>query len=106
MAFTITHLPYQPVSLTGIFREDSILELASRLDAFRVISSEHSYPGCPWQDNLVHQWFVQPGPLVLGSTLLNLPSQEIGTELSHEFWNPVGTGLKWGKRHNPLGDLF
>ena len=39
-----------------------------------VITSEHSYPAMPLAGQLVHQWFVQPGPLVLGSTLLNHPT--------------------------------
>ena len=39
-----------------------------------VITSEHSYPAMPLAGQLVHQWFVHPGPLVLGATLLNLPA--------------------------------
>ena len=39
-----------------------------------VITSEHSYPAMPLAGQLVHQWFVQPGPLVLGSTLLKSPT--------------------------------
>ena len=39
-----------------------------------VILSEHSYPALPLARQLVHQWFVQPGPLVLGSTLLKSPA--------------------------------
>src|SRR5210317_1884797 len=39
-----------------------------------VISSEHSYPAMPLAGQLVHQWFVHPGPLVLGATLLNHPT--------------------------------
>ena len=39
-----------------------------------VILSEHSYPALPLARQLVHQWFVQPGPLVLGATLLKSPT--------------------------------
>jgi hypothetical protein len=39
-----------------------------------VILSEHSYPALPLAGQLVHQWFVQPGPLVLGSTPLKYPT--------------------------------
>src|SRR5258707_11036662 len=39
-----------------------------------VILSEHSYPALPLARQLVHQWFVHPGPLVLGSTLLKSPA--------------------------------
>ena len=39
-----------------------------------VILSEHSYPALPLARQLVHQWFVQPGPRVRGSTLLKSPA--------------------------------
>ena len=39
-----------------------------------VISSMRSYPAMLLAEQLVHQWHVQPGPLVLGSTLLNNPA--------------------------------
>ena len=39
-----------------------------------VILSEHSYPALPLARQQVHQWSVQPGPLVLGSTLLKSPA--------------------------------
>ena len=42
------------------------------LSAF--IPSERSYPAMPLAGQLVHQRFVQPGPLVLGSDLLRHPT--------------------------------
>ncbi len=42
------------------------------LSAF--ISSEHSYPAMLLAEQLVHQRFVQPGPLVLGSAPLKYPA--------------------------------
>ena len=39
-----------------------------------VISSVHSYPAVPLARQLVHQRYVQPGPLVLGSAPLNIPT--------------------------------
>src|SRR6202162_3915308 len=42
------------------------------LSAF--ICSERSYPAMPLAGQPVHQRFVQPGPLVLGSTLLKSPT--------------------------------
>ena len=39
-----------------------------------VITSVRSYPAMPLAGQLVHQWYVQPGPLVLGSNLLNVPT--------------------------------
>ena len=42
------------------------------LSAF--IPSEHSYPALLLAEQLVHKRFVHPGPLVLGTELLNLPT--------------------------------
>ena len=39
-----------------------------------VITSEHSYWAMLLAEQPIHQWFVQPGPLVLGSALLNNPT--------------------------------
>ena len=39
-----------------------------------VISSVRSYPAMLLAEQLVHQWYVHPGPLVLGATLLNFPT--------------------------------
>ena len=39
-----------------------------------LILSERSYPAMPLAGQPVHQRFVQPGPLVLGSTLLKSPT--------------------------------
>ena len=39
-----------------------------------VILSAHSYPALPLARQLVHQWSVHPGPLVLGATLLKSPT--------------------------------
>ena len=39
-----------------------------------VIPSAHSYPAVPLARQQVHQRSVQPGPLVLGSALLNIPT--------------------------------
>ena len=38
------------------------------------ILSVHSYPALPLARQLVHQWNVHPGPLVLGATLLKSPT--------------------------------
>ena len=38
------------------------------------ILSDHSYPALLLAEQLVHQWIVQPGPLVLGSTPLKYPT--------------------------------
>ena len=38
-----------------------------------LIPSEHSYPAVPLARQPVHQRFVHPGPLVLGTDLLKVP---------------------------------
>ena len=42
------------------------------LSAF--ILPELSYSAVPLARQLIHQWFVHPGPLVLGTALLNFPT--------------------------------
>ena len=39
-----------------------------------LITTEHSYPAMPLAGQLVHQRLVRPGPLVLGTSLLKLPT--------------------------------
>ena len=39
-----------------------------------LILSEHSYSAVPLAEQLIHQRFVYPGPLVLGATLLKSPA--------------------------------
>ena len=39
-----------------------------------VILSDHSYPALLLAQQLVHQWIVHPGPLVLGATPLKSPT--------------------------------
>ena len=39
-----------------------------------LIPSEHSYSALQRASQQIHQRFVQPGPLVLGSALLNIPT--------------------------------
>ena len=39
-----------------------------------VILSDLSYPALPLARQLVHQWIVHPGPLVLGATPLKYPT--------------------------------
>src|ERR1700712_5595949 len=45
-----------------------------------VIPSEFSYPAMRLAPQQVHQRFVQPGPLVLGSALLNIPTPTADTD--------------------------
>src|SRR5690606_34085340 len=65
MAYRRGHLPrtFKEISSCGGLR-------AYMLSA--LIPSEHSYPAVLLAEQLVHQRFVQPGPLVLGSDPLKL----------------------------------
>ena len=42
-----------------------------------VIPSVHSYPAMLLAEQLVHQGYVHSGPLVLGATLLNIPTPTV-----------------------------
>ena len=39
-----------------------------------LITSVRSYPTMLLAEQLVHQWYVHPGPLVLGTNLFNFPT--------------------------------
>ena len=55
-----------------------------------LIPTEHSYPAMPLAEQLVHQRFVHPGPLVLGMSPLKYQRlRQIGTNLSHDGLNPA-----------------
>ena len=41
------------------------------------IDSVHSYPAVPLTGQPEHQWYVHPGPLVLGVALLKYPADTI-----------------------------
>ena len=42
-----------------------------------LILSKHSYPAMPLARQQEHHWFVNPGPLVLGTALLKYPTPTI-----------------------------
>ena len=45
-----------------------------------LITSKHSYPAMLLAEQLVHQRFVLPGPLVLGKAFLNTPTPTTDTD--------------------------
>ena len=67
-----------------------------------VITSQHSYRAVPLAEQLVHQWLVRPGPLVLGSTLLNLlaPTADRDRTVSRRSEPSSRTALM-GEQPNP-----
>ena len=64
---------YSSRDLISLWRGYLILRPASRLDAFSVYPSRTWLPCDAFGRQQVHQWSVQPGPLVLGSAPLKYP---------------------------------
>src|SRR3546814_19803768 len=65
-----------------------------------VIPSIHSYPAARLAPRQVHQRYVQPGPLALGSTPLKFRRpRQIGTKLSHDVLTRAHITLQLANRH-------
>ena len=67
-----------------------------------VIPSEHSYPAVPLAGQLVHQRFVHPGPLVLGTDPLKIPAPTVDRDqtVSRRF-KPSSRTTLIGEQPNP-----
>jgi hypothetical protein len=67
-----------------------------------VIPSEHGYPAMPLARQLEHQWFVHPGPLVLGTAPLKYPAptKDRDQTVSRRFKPSSRTALI-GEQPNP-----
>ena len=67
-----------------------------------VILSEHSYPAMPLARQQEHQWFVHPGPLVLGTTPLKspAPTEDRDQTVSRRF-KPSSRTTLIGEQPNP-----
>ena len=67
-----------------------------------VIHSEHSYPAVLLAEQLGHQRFVQPGPLVLGSDPLKFPTptEDRDQTVSRRF-KPSSRTTLIGEQPNP-----
>jgi hypothetical protein len=67
-----------------------------------VIRSEHSYPALHLAAQLEHQWFVHPGPLVLGTDPLKSPTPATDRDqtVSRRFKPSSRTALI-GEQPNP-----
>ena len=69
---SLTAAAYQPRSLQGVLpKRELILKLASHLDAFSGYPFRTQLSSYAVGQQLLHQRFVHPGPLVLGAALLN-----------------------------------
>ena len=78
---TLLHLHLWPIYLVVfkgpyllIAMGNLVLRAASRLDAFSVYPFQTWLPSCAVGLQLVHQWFVHPGPLVLRTAPLKFPT--------------------------------
>ncbi len=79
-----------------------ILKLASRLDAFSAYHSVHSYPAMPLAEQLVHQRYVHPGPLVLRTGLLKFPTPATDRDRTvSRRSEPSSRTTLMGERPNP-----
>ena len=67
-----------------------------------VIPSVHSYPAVLLAEQLVHQWYVHPGPLVLGAAPLKYPAPTTDRDqtVSRRFKPSSRTALM-GEQTNP-----
>ena len=67
-----------------------------------LILSAHSYPAVPLARQLVHQWCVHPGPLVLGAAPLKLlaPAMDMNQTVSRRF-EPSSRTTLMGEQPNP-----
>ncbi len=67
-----------------------------------VILSERGYPAMPLARQQEHQWFVHPGPLVLGTTPLNspAPTEDRDQTVSRRF-KPSSRTTLIGEQPNP-----
>ena len=68
-----------------------------------VIPSAHNYSAMPLARQQIHQWCVQPGPLVLGSNPLNspTPTEDRDQTVSRRFKPSSRTTLN-GEQPYPL----
>ena len=67
-----------------------------------LIHSIHSYPAMLLAEQLVHQWYVHSGPLVLGTNLLNLstPTADRDRTVSRRS-EPSSRATLMGEQPNP-----
>ena len=67
-----------------------------------VIPSELSYSAMPLAEQLIHHWFVHPGPLVLGKDLLKYPAPATDKDqtVSRRF-KPSSRTTLIGEQPNP-----
>ena len=71
-----------------------------------LIRAELSYPAMLLAEQLVHQRFVLPGPLVLGKSFLNIPRpQQIGDRTVSRRSEPSSRTALIGEQPNPWGLL-
>src|SRR3954464_1063537 len=71
-----------------------------------VIPPERSQPAMPLAEQLAHQRFVRPGPLVLGTALLNIPARAADRDRTvSRRSKPSSRTALMGDQPNPCGRL-
>src|SRR3954471_24543016 len=71
-----------------------------------VILSERSQPAMPLAEQLAHQRFVRPGPLVLGTALLKTPTRTADRDRTvSRRSKPSSRTALMGEQPNPLDRL-
>ena len=71
-----------------------------------VIPSERSQPAVPLAEQLAHQRFVRPGPLVLGAALLKIPTRaEDRDRTVSRRSKPSSRAALMGEQPNPWDQL-
>src|ERR1051325_5013596 len=71
-----------------------------------VIPPERSQPAMPLPEQLAHQRFVRPGPLVLGTALLNVPARAADRDRTvSRRSKPSSRTALMGKQPNPWDRL-
>src|SRR5699024_7449600 len=67
-----------------------------------VIPSVRSQPALLLAEQLAHQRYVRPGPLVLGTAFFRFQrAPRLETDLSHDVLNPARAPLSWANSPTP-----
>ncbi len=71
-----------------------------------LIDSVHSYPAVPLAGQPEHQWYVHPGPLVLGAALLKIPTDTVDMDQTvSRRSEPSSRTALMGEQPNPWNQL-
>jgi len=97
---------YTPAYQRGVYHGSQgilVLRWGFPLRCFQRLSRPYiAMQHCRWRDKLLHQRYVHPGPLVLGTNPLKIPTPTADrTELSHDVLEPSSRTTLIGEQPNP-----